>query len=101
MCSLFVVFSSVYNNIDDAVNALKSKEVKGILLDRHTASYYQKKDKLKTLLAVKKFEFQRDVGVLFHENRRDLAQCLQSYHRSAIWESMQTLTSSYEVASPT
>lgn len=89
--------TKIYNNIDDAVNALKSKEVKGILLDSYTASYYQRRNKLKTLLAVKKFELQRDVGVLFHENRRDLAHCLQNYHRSAIWESMQTLTSSYEL----
>lgn len=93
VCFIF----SVYNNIDDAVDALKSKEVKGMLLDRYTASYYQKRDKLKTLLAVKKLDLQRDVGVLFNENKRELAECLQNYHRSAIWRSMQTLTSFYEV----
>lgn len=67
-----------------------------MLLDRYTASYYQKRDKLKTLLAVKKLDLQRDVGVLFNENKRELAECLQNYHRSAIWRSMQTLTSFYE-----
>lgn len=97
VCFIF----SVYNNIDDAVDALKSKEVKGMLLDRYTASYYQKRDKLKTLLAVKKLDLQRDVGVLFNENKRELAECLQNYHRSAIWRSMQTLTSFYEVPSLT
>ena len=75
----------------------QQKEVKGMLLDRYTASYYQKRDKLKTLLAVKKLDLQRDVGVLFNENKRELAECLQNYHRSAIWRSMQTLTSFYEV----
>lgn len=97
VCFIF----SVYNNIDDAVDALKSKEVKGMLLDLYTASYYQKRDKLKTLLAVKKLDLQRDVGVLFNENKRELAECLQNYHRSAIWRSMQTLTSFYEVPSLT
>lgn len=97
VCFIF----SVYNNIDDAVDALNSKEVKGVLLDRYTASYYQKRDKLKTLLAVKKLDLQRDVGVLFNENKRELAECLQNYHRSAIWRSMQTLTSFYEVPSLT
>ena len=93
VCFIF----SVYNNIDDAVDALKSKEIKGMLLDRYTASYYQKRDKLKTLLAVKNFYLQRDVGILFNENKQQLAYCLQNYYRSAVWRSMQTLTSSYEV----
>ena len=87
----------MYNNIDDAIQALKLKQVKGMLLDRYTASYYQRRDKLKSLLAVKKLELQRDVGVLFNKNREDLVHCLLNFHRSAILRSIQTLTSSLKV----
>ena len=68
-----------------------------MLLDRFTASYYQSRGKLKSLVAVKKLELQRDVGVLFSKDREDLAECLTNYHRSEILKSAQTFTDTYKV----
>ena len=86
----------MYDSIDDVVKAVRSKDVDGMFLDRYTASFYQSRDKLKTLLTVKKLEFQRDVGVLFSKDRRELAECLNVL-RSPIWRSMQTITETYKV----
>ena len=86
----------MYDSIDDVVKAVRSKDVDGMFLDRYTASFYQSRDKLKTLLTVKKLEFQRDVGVLFSKDRRELAECL-NFLRSTIWRSMQTITETYKV----
>ena len=68
-----------------------------MLLDRYTASYYQARDKLKSLIIDKQFEFGRDVGVLFSQDRTDLAECL-NFHRSDIWRRVQTLTSTFKVS---
>ena len=86
-----------YPSIDDVIQAVKSKEVDGMLLDRFTASYYQSRGKLKSLLTVKKLELQRDVGVLVSQDRRFLAQCLMNYHQSNILKSAQTFTDTYKV----
>ena len=75
---------------------MKSKEVDGMLLDRFTASYYQSRGKLKSLITVKKLELQRDVGVLFSQDREDLAKCLNLY-RSNVLKSAQTFTATYKV----
>ena len=87
----------MYPSIDDAIQAVKSKKVDGMLLDRFTASYYQSRGKLKSLLTVKKLELQRDAGVLFSRGRLFLAQCLKDYHQASILKSVQTLTDTYEV----
>ena len=76
---------------------MKSKEVDGMLLDRFTASYYQSRDKLKSLITVKKFELQREVGVLFSQDREELAECLTNFHLSSILKSVQTFTDTYKV----
>ena len=76
---------------------MKSKEVDGMLLDRFTASYYQSRGKLKSLLTVKKLELQRDVGALFSQDREDLADCLITYHLPNILKAAQTFTDSYKV----
>ena len=68
-----------------------------MLLDRFTASYYQSRGKLKSLITVKKLELQRDIGVLFSKDREYLVQCLINYHRSDILRSAQTFTDSYKV----
>ena len=75
---------------------MKTKEVDGMLLDRFTASYYQSRGKLKSLLTLKKLELQRDVGVLFSQDREGLARCL-NFYRSKILKSAQTLTDTYKV----
>ena len=75
---------------------MKTKEVDGMLLDRFTASYYQSRGKLKSLLTLKKLEIQRDVGVLFSQDREGLARCL-NFYRSNILKSAQTLTDTYKV----
>ncbi|XP_078381082.1 uncharacterized protein LOC144663874 isoform X2 [Oculina patagonica] len=87
----------VYHKIDDVIQAVKSKQVDGMFLDRYTASYYQTRDKLKSLLTVNKLELQRDVGVLFSKDREDLAECLLNYHFSSIWKSVQTITSTFKL----
>ena len=68
-----------------------------MLLDRFTASYYQSRGKLKSLITLKKLEHQREVGVLFSKDREDLAQCLINFHRSDILRSAQTFTDTYKV----
>ena len=68
-----------------------------MLLDRYAASYYQARDKLRSLTIDKQFEFRRDVGVLFSQDRKDLAECLNLY-RSDIWRKVQTLTSTFKVS---
>ncbi|KAL9964497.1 hypothetical protein ACROYT_G028146 [Oculina patagonica] len=87
----------VYHKIDDVIQAVKSKEVDGMFLDRFTASYYQTRNKLKSLITVKKLELQRDVGVLFSKDRKFLADCLLNFHSSSIWSSVQTITSSFKL----
>ena len=86
-----------YSSIDDVIKAVKSKEVDGMLLDRFTASYYQSRGKLKSLITLKKLERQRQVGVLFSKDREVLAQCLINFHRSDILRSAQTFTDTYKV----
>lgn len=92
-CSVFVVF----NSINDAIEALESKQVNGMLLDRYAASYYQRDGKLESLITVKKLDLQRDIGVLFHKNRKALAECLTNNFRSDIWRSVQGITDSYKL----
>ena len=87
----------MYHRIDDITQAVKSKQVDGMFLDRFTASYYQTRNKLKSLLTVTKLELQRDVGVLLSKNREDLAECLLNLHSSNILRSAQTITSTYKV----
>ena len=67
-----------------------------MLLDCFTASYYQSRGKLKSLITVKKLELQRDTGVLFSEDVEELAECL-NFHRSNILKSVQTFTATYKV----
>lgn len=55
---------------------MKSREVDGMLLDRYTASYCQKMDKLKSLVTFKKLDFQRDVGILIAKDGKDPAECM-------------------------
>lgn len=92
-CSVFVVF----NSINDAIEALESKQVNGMLLDRYAASYYQRDGKLESLITVKKLDLQRDIGALFHNNRKALAECLINNFRSDIWRSVQGITDLYKV----
>ena len=86
----------MYPRIDDLIQAVESKEVGGMLLDRFTASYYQSRGKLKSLITLKKLELQRDVGVLFSKDREGLARCL-NFYRSNILKSAQTFTDTYKV----
>lgn len=46
---------------------------------------------------MKKLDLQRDIGVLFHKNRKALAECLTNNFRSDIWRSVQGITDSYKV----
>ena len=79
------------------IQAVKSKQVDGMLLDHYAASYYQSRNRLQSLHTVKKLELQRDVGILFNRNREDLAECLLNYYRASIWSSVQTITATYKV----
>ena len=79
------------------IQAVKLKQVDVMLLDRYTASYYQSRNQLKSLYTVKTLELQRDIGILFNKNRKDLAECLINYHRASILSSAQTITATYKV----
>ena len=81
-----------YRRIEDIRQALDAKEVDGIMLDH----YYQKSDKLKSLIIVKKFDLLREVGLLFSKDREFIAGCL-SIHRSYIWKLVQTITATFQV----
>ena len=67
-----------------------------MMLDHYTAAYYQKRDKLKSLIIVKKFDLPREVGVLFSKDREFIGGCL-SIHRSNIWRLVQTITVTFQV----
>ena len=88
---------TVYKKIESCIEALNSKQIDGMLLDHYTASYYQARDKLKSLVIVTKFELRRDVGLLFSNDRKELAVCL-NFYRSNIWRLTQTITSTYKVS---
>ena len=79
------------------IQALKTKQIEWMFLDHYTASYYQARDKLKSLITVKKFEFQRDIGVLFSKDKKDLADCL-NFYRTSIWRMVQAVSSTYKVS---
>ncbi|XP_068685984.1 uncharacterized protein [Montipora foliosa] len=86
----------VYKKIEEMIEALISKKIDGMLLNSYTASYYQARDKLKSLIIVTKFALRRDVGLLFSSDRGELAACLD-FHRSNIWRLVQTITSTYKL----
>ena len=86
----------MFHKIDDVIQVLKSEQVDGLLLDRYSTAYYQEKHKLKSLLIVKKFEFIRNVEILFSKDRKDLADCLKRYD-SDISELVLDATSRFEV----
>ena len=68
-----------------------------MLLDRFTASYYQSRGKLKSLITVKTFKFQRNVGILLSQDRQYLELCLKDFHLPEIWKSVQTVAATYKV----
>lgn len=76
---------------------MKSEKVDGMLLDRYATSFYQERGKFKSLFIVKKFNFGRDVGVLFSRDRKDIADCLD-YYRSNIWQLVDTITKAYKAS---
>ena len=79
------------------IQAVKSKQVDGMLLDRYTASYYQSRNQLQSLYTVKTLELQKDIGILLNRNRKELAECLINYHRASIWSSVKSITAAYKV----
>ena len=79
------------------IQAVKLKQVDGMLLDRFTASYYQSRNQLQSLYTVKTFELQRDIGILFNRNRKKLADCLLYYHSPSIRRSVQIITDTFKV----
>ena len=93
ICSFFI---PVYDTFDDLTDAVKTKKVEGMLLDRYTAFHYQKRDKMKSLITIKMLELSRDVGIIFVKDYHKLVECL-NFHRSAIWKSVQTITSNFKV----
>lgn len=71
----------------------------GVLLGHYTASYYQTRGKLTSLITVKKFEFRREAGVLFSVDMKYLAACLDFVRPSICWKLVQVITSNYELGS--
>lgn len=85
----------MYNTIEDTVEAVKSKQVDGMLLDHYTASYYHKRNKLTSLITAKKLEFRRDAGILISKDK--MAKCLAKWHRSSISSFTKTITNTFKV----
>ena len=85
----------MYNTIEDIVEAVKSKQVDGMLLDHYTASYYRKRNKLTSLITAKKLEFRRDVGILISKDK--MTKCLAKRHRSSISSFTETITNTFKV----
>ena len=92
----FFILYLVRNSIEDAIKDVQSQKVDGLFIDHYANTFYHSREKLKTLLTVKKLELQRDVGVLFSKDRKYLADCL-NYQRSTILRSAQTITATYKV----
>ena len=88
----------VHDNIDDFIEAVKTREADGMLLDHYMASYFQFMGKLKSLITVKKIEFRREYGLLFSKDNQKLAECL-NFFRTDIWRLVQTLTATFKVTS--
>ena len=95
--SVLSIFVSVYYKIEDIIEALQARKVEGILLDSYTASFYQSREKLESLVTVKKFELRRYVGILISEEKKDLANCLEN-HRPSILRHVQTVTSTFKAS---
>ncbi|RMX42955.1 hypothetical protein pdam_00001809 [Pocillopora damicornis] len=87
---------ALFGDIDGAIQALKAHEVDGIMLDRFTASFYQKQDKLKALITVKTMQFQRDSGFLVSKSRASFANCLD-YVRPNIYQFGLSLANSFKL----
>ncbi|PFX32518.1 Potassium voltage-gated channel subfamily F member 1 [Stylophora pistillata] len=87
---------TVFGDIDGAIQALEAREVNGIMLDRLTASFYQKQDKLKSLVTVKTMDLQREVGFLVSKRRKFFAECLE-YFRPDIYQFGLSLTQSFKL----
>ena len=96
LCCFFFILYLVRNSIEDAVKDVQSQKVDGLFIDNYANTFYHSREKLKTLLTVKKLELQRDVGVLFSKDRKYLADCL-NYQRSTILRSAQTIIATYKV----
>ncbi|CAH3119761.1 unnamed protein product [Pocillopora meandrina] len=86
----------VYEKIDEIIKAVKTKEVEGIFLDRYSASYHHSRGELESLISLKSLDLSREIGVLFSEDNRELARCLEFY-RPNIMMLTQTVTSSYKL----
>ena len=86
----------VFYKIDDVIEALKSEQVDGLLLDRYSTAYYQARNKLGSLVIVKKFEFSREVGILISKDRKNLTDCL-NHHDLEILGLVEIITSKFEV----
>lgn len=80
------------------VDAVNSEKVEAIMLDHYTSqSFLQEMDKLKSLLFLKKFDFSREMGVLFSRDKKNLAECLNN-HRSYIFRKIQESTQTYKAS---
>lgn len=86
----------MYETVEDIIQALKSDQVEVMLLDRYTASYYQARDKLKSLITVKKFEFRREIGGLISKKMERKLPCFEQ-HRLSIWRSVETFADAYKL----
>ena len=86
-----------YETVDEMVDAVNSGKVEGIMLDRYTSSFHQEMDKLKPLLFLRKFDFSREMGILFSRDKKDLADCL-NYDRSYILRKVQDSTKTYKAS---
>ena len=87
----------VFDKIEDLVQALIAKKVDGMLIDHYTASYYQSRHKLKSLITVKKFEFHRDFGILISKDAQDIVDCVGGIKYSKKWHLQRIFITTYRV----
>ncbi|KAJ7390280.1 hypothetical protein OS493_026155 [Desmophyllum pertusum] len=77
------------------VKAVKKQEVKGMLIDRLMAVYYERQDKLGSLLTAREFSVQKKVSVIFVQELKGFVDCL-AVLRPAIDTAVEDITSTYK-----
>ena len=97
---MYYQFHKAYETIDDMVKAVKKQEVKGMLIDRLMAVYYERQDKLGSLLTAREFSVQKKVSVIFVQELKGFVDCL-AVLRPAIDTAVEDITSTYKVGSYT
>jgi len=87
---------SAYDTVEEMISAVNSNDVEGILMDRYTAFYYRRWDKLVSLFTVREIEVQKKLSIIFAKELEGLVNCL-TVIRPAIDSAVKDITAAYKV----